>query len=79
MRKFYFEMEISDNHYRIFMVKACTLKGAFKRARKYIKRDEFLYQICTRIKGSSLKQPIWDFMNGNIKKYYEKSGYKLSF
>ncbi len=69
MRKFEFEVANDENWERlhsIIKVKACTLKGAFKRARKLFKKDETIYQVCTRVKGCALTQPVWDFFNGEL-------------
>lgn len=69
MRKFEFEVANDENWerlHRIIKVKACTLNGAFKRASKFIKEDEMVYQVCTRVEGCTLTQPVWDFFNREI-------------
>jgi len=68
MRTFIFEHSSLKNWercYSVTNVKACTLKGAFKRARKRIPRDHDIYQVLTRIRGCGIPQPIWDFFNGS--------------
>jgi hypothetical protein len=73
MRKFEVEVANDENWeriHRIIKVYACTVKGARKRAHKKIKRDESIYQICTRVKDCELWQPVWDFFNGNISRHF---------
>ncbi len=73
MRTFYVEVadvESWEIVHRVIKVKACTINGAFRRAKKKFKFDESVYQISTRIEGCELDQPVWDFFNGNRSKKY---------
>lgn len=73
MRKFKVEVANSDNwerRHRVITVSACTLNGAVRRAKRQMRHDEGIYQICTRIAGAELLQPIWDFFNGNMSSWY---------
>lgn len=51
-------------------VKACTLRGAFKRARKKIPHQNDIYQVTTRVRGCALFQPVWNYVGGNMSKYF---------
>ena len=73
MRTFFFEMTNSKNfeqRCRVVKVKAVTVKGAMKKARRkkvYLSDGtecDFIYQIATRKKGCELPQPIYDWFNG---------------
>jgi len=73
MRKFAVEVANPDNWervHRVIRVKATTIKGALKRARCQMKKDEDVYQVSTRVRGAQLWQPVWDFFNGNMSGYY---------
>jgi hypothetical protein len=73
MRKFNVEVATDENwehHHRIVKVYACTINGAIVRARKKMNKSESIYQICTRINGCNLWQPVWDFFNRNMSKHF---------
>ncbi len=74
MRTFYIDLETDEGwerYGREIKVKSNTINGAIKRSwKKGRKKDENIYQICTRISGCSLPQPVFDFMNGNMSKWY---------
>ena len=73
MRKFRVEVANNENwerRHRVIVVKATTLKGAFKRARKKMRAGEMVYQVMTRIRGCELPQPIWDFFNQDRTAYW---------
>ena len=66
MRTFFVDVETEigwGGFGRTIRVKANTLRGAFKRAKKYMRPDEMLAQVCTRVRGCELAQPVWDFYN----------------
>ena len=67
MRRWIVEYADDENWervHKVITVKACTLKGAFKRAFRKVPKDCNIYQISTRREGVPLPQPVWDFFNG---------------
>jgi hypothetical protein len=69
MRTYFFLMETLEDwekHGRIILIKANTLRGAFKKAKKKFHRGEEIYEVLTRREGCKLPQPCWDFWNGSM-------------
>ncbi len=55
---------------RFVRVRANTIRGAKRRARRKMNPDEWFEQVETRVRGCSLQQPVWDIMNGNMSHWY---------
>jgi hypothetical protein len=70
VRKFRVEVSEDDRFFRIIRVRANTVRGALRRARKSMRNWEAIYQVTTRVEGCNLEQPVWDFFNGNISRHF---------
>ena len=73
MRRYQVEVATEENWerlHRVIRVRACSIRGALKRAIKKMRTGESVYQICTRVRGCELNQPVWDFFNGNIASHF---------
>ena len=73
MRTFYCDVETEigwGGFGRTIRVKANTLRGAFKRAKKYMRPDELFAEVLTRVRGCELAQPVWDAYNGLLGKIH---------
>ena len=71
MRHYCFEVSNGENwrrRRRLVRVKANTLKGAFRRARKKIRYDEVVYQVTAgknKRRGYGQGYLVWDYWNGS--------------
>lgn len=65
------EVEVTqdDKHFRVIRIPITAVNQsegnrALREARKQMKKDEYVYQICAPCKGCELTQPFYDFFNG---------------
>lgn len=55
---------------RVIKVEAEKVDEALKKASPQMNHGEEVYQVCTAIEGRELPQPVWDYFNGNISRFF---------